>query len=873
MRALRIAVSPIALSVVGAIVVAQLIAPAIGAQTPGAIRGAVTRSETAEPLAGASVGIVGAGIGTTTATDGRFQLPRVPAGTQTVEFRAVGFAPQRKAVQVIEGQTIVLDVAMDRQVVRLSDMVVSTASRAPERIVEAPAAISVIPQPLVTAVAATGQVPLALVTVPGVDVTQNGVNDFNVNARGFNSSLTRRVLVLADGRDPSIPFMGSQEWSSLGATLDDLARIEMVRGPGSALYGANAFSGVLSLTSTTARDAAGTRMTIAAGELATRRIDARQAGLFAGNRLGYKVTGGYSTSDSWSRSRTRRDSTDIVREYAPATDSVVAKSRELRALAGQGVDSATLAAVGDRDPLTTAYGAGRIDYYASNGSLGTIEGGLEDVRNETFVTGVGRIQATGTRRPWARAAWGSDRLNVLMWYTGRDTHQPEWSLGSGTPLLEHSAMVHGELQYNNLLPRELGRWIVGASARSTHMNTSTTLIAPENDDRTDALYSMYGQLELHLASKLKLVTATRWDDGDLISPQFSPKAALVFTPAAEHSFRVSVNRAFQTPNYSEFFLHAVAGAPTASPRALETAIESFLATGRSLGTPGLPNELPWNFDAQTRVLALGNAALDVEKITGYEVGYQGALTRRGYLTIDLYQNDTRDFVTDLLPNVNPAYPQYRYDDGGTDVRGYLDAIAARVAALPPGSISDAQRQQLLAGAQALRKNYDALVAATQPLLTTVDGHRTLVVSYANAGKVTERGVEIGADAQLTDALRATASYGYFDFSIRQASVGSDALVPNTPRHKGSVALLFESRRGLQLNSTLRLVSGYPWSAGIFSGYIPASQTLNADVSFPVARTLRAFVTGTNVFDQQRFQIYGGSVVGRRILGGLTATFH
>jgi iron complex outermembrane receptor protein len=796
----------------------------------------------------------------------------VPAGQHIIEFRSIGFAPYRAPVSVAPGRTFTVNATLEANAIRLSDMIVSSASRAPERITEAPAAITVVPPDLIRAMAPTGQAPLALATVPGVDVVQSGINDFNVNARGFNSSLTRRVLVLEDGRDVAIAFLGSQEWSAMALSLDDYSRIEMVRGPGSALYGANAFSGVLALTSKTAREAAGARITAAIGELATRRIDGRYAGVFGGERFGYKLGLGYSTSDTWSRSRTAIDSLDIVREYEPVTDSVVKKSREARPLIGQAVQPGTLTAIGDRTPVSSAFASARFDYYAPSGGLGTFEGGLSDLRNETFVTGLGRVQAAGVLRPWGRAAWSSKRFNVLTWYTGRQTREPQWSLPSGVFFLEHSSIVHGEAQYNNLLPKDLGTWIVGVSARSTHMNTSETLIAPANDHRDDALYSSYGQVELRFNPRLKLVAATRWDDGDLFDPQFSPKAAVVFSPSKNSSFRASVNKAFQTPNYSEFFLNANAAAPTASPRTLETALENFFNTGRAIGTTGLPTDLPWNFDAQTRVLGLGNRALDVEKIIGYELGYKGPLTKRGYVTIDLFLNDKKDFVTDLLPNVNPAYPQYRYDDAGTNVPAYLDAIAARAAALPAGAIPEAQRQAIIGGAAALKAGFGALVAGTQPLLATVDGHRALVVSYANAGRVKERGVELGSVMQFSDVLRGEASYAFFDFSVEDPSLGNDALLPNTPKHKGTIAMFYDSPRGIELNANMRLLSGYPWAAGVFSGYVPAAQFVNANAAYRATDQLKVFVTGTNVFDQRRFQIYGGSVIGRRLIGGVTATF-
>jgi outer membrane receptor protein involved in Fe transport len=125
---------------------------------------------------------------------------------------------------------------------------------------------------------------------------------------------------------------------------------------------------------------------------------------------------------------------------------------------------------------------------------------------------------------------------------------------------------------------------------------------------------------------------------------------------------------------------------------------------------------------------------------------------------------------------------------------------------------------------------------------------------------------------LTDALRGDASYAYFEFSVKRASVGTDALVPNTPKHKGSLALTYQSARGLELGGSVRMVTGYPWAAGLFSGFVPASQTVNANVSYQATPQLKLFVTGTNLLDQQRFQIYGGSVIGRRVLTGVTATF-
>ena len=76
--------------------------------------------------------------------------------------------------------------------------------------------------------AAHGQLPKLLEFTPGAEVTQSGLYDFNFNTRGFNSSLNRRVATIIDGRNPSIPFLGAEEWSAVSFPLDDLASLEFV---------------------------------------------------------------------------------------------------------------------------------------------------------------------------------------------------------------------------------------------------------------------------------------------------------------------------------------------------------------------------------------------------------------------------------------------------------------------------------------------------------------------------------------------------------------------------------------------------------------------------------------------------------------------
>lgn len=840
------------------------------------VTGTVTRKSDGSRLAAVSVTVRGTAASAVTGTDGRFVLQRVPEGPQTLLFRWLGYQPQEASVQVAAGGTHTVDVALEAHPITLGEVVVEGASRAPERVVEAPAAVAVIDPVVSRSVSVTGQIPLALATAPGVDVVQSGMNDFNLNARGYNSTLNRRVLVIQDSRDLSIAFLGAQEWNGMSLPLEDLGRIEVVRGPGSALYGANAFAGVVNIITPTAREVVGTKVTLAGGELSTLRADVRHAGLLSAGRLGYRVNLGYNRSDTWTRSRTARDSSDFRAEYAEGTEAPITPvSPEVRPLKGQDTVAVTRAATGDRDDLVNRYGAARLDYYADNGAVGTVEGGATQVENEVFVTGIGRVQVLKGFKPWSRLAWVAPQYNVTAWYTGRDTKEPQYSLASGAGLIEHSAIFHVEGQYHHGFAGDAGRFVLGASFRQYNVNTDSTLMAPQDDDRSDSYYSTYGQVEYKLLPTLRAVVAGRFDDGDLFDGQFSPKAALVYSPNARHAVRVTVNRAFQTPNYSELFLRARAGAPTASPATLETGLEGYFATiranfGADPNLPATPVNLPWNFSPLTQPFALGNANLDVEKVTGWEVGYKGSLTNRLYASLDLYQNRLANFVTDLLPGVNPAYPAYQLTDGGTNIPQTLTDLDAYLASqgLP-------STHPLRAAIPQLRGGYNGLNGAlvnTGLLATLPNGERAIVVSYANAGTVTERGAELAVGYHLTDELRAEGSYTFFDFDPPEGSLAGDQLLPNTPKHKGTLNVQYSGAQGLDLGVMLRRQTAFTWAAGVFSGVVDWSQTVNVNAGYRVGNNLRVHAIATNVLDQKRFHLYGGSVIGRRVIAGVTAIF-
>ena len=137
--------SVLARSCIPALCAAAMLASAAHAQAQqaGTVTGRVTAAARETPLEG--ITIVARGTrGTVTDGEGRYVLTGVPAGQDTIEFRWLGYRPRREALTIAAGQTRNLDIVLEPAPVRLGEVLVTAASRQPERIVDAPAAISVV---------------------------------------------------------------------------------------------------------------------------------------------------------------------------------------------------------------------------------------------------------------------------------------------------------------------------------------------------------------------------------------------------------------------------------------------------------------------------------------------------------------------------------------------------------------------------------------------------------------------------------------------------------------------------------------------------------------------------------------------------------
>ena len=172
-------------------------------------------------------------------------------------------------VRVVAGEVPRLTKVLPRDFRVSMTTTVSAASRIREQRLEAPAALSVIDEQTVALEGGAGQLPSLLQSAAGAEYTQSGVYNIEFNSRGFNGTLSRRVLVLLDGRDLAAPENKNQEWISVGFLTPELESIEFVRGPAAALYGANSINGVVAMRTKSPRGSPGGRATVTTGELDT----------------------------------------------------------------------------------------------------------------------------------------------------------------------------------------------------------------------------------------------------------------------------------------------------------------------------------------------------------------------------------------------------------------------------------------------------------------------------------------------------------------------------------------------------------------------------------------------------------------------------
>ena len=533
----------------------------LAAQETGTITGRVTDVETQAGINGATVQVVTAGnrsVGSAvTDADGQFRIGNVPVGTYSLLFMMVGYEDDRVPnVRVVAGETTIAGGMLRTMAFQLNPLVI-TASKKPEKAVEAPARVEVVQEREIAERPTTTPVE-HLRTTPGIDVITTGIQSTNVVARGFNNVFSGALHTLTDYRAARIPSLHVNFLHFVPQINDDMSRMEVVLGPGAALYGPNTANGVLHILTKSPLDEQHTTFSVAGGERSLFHVTGRTSQLLSPN-FGFKVSGQYMRADEWEFS----DTLEVrARQLATANPAQFDAQQPWNPETGQPYPADVLAQrralVGIRDfDLTRWSGDVRADWRATENLTLVGSGGMTNATG-IELTGIG----AGQTRDW-RYSYAQLRGTLGQWfaqtYVNMSNAGDTYLLRTGAPIVDKSKVWATQLQHSAALGTAVD-FTYGADYIKTMPATEGTINGRREDDDDYDEFGGYLQATARPVSVIDLVGAIRYDKhSHLPDPVWSPRAGIVFHPNDSHSLRFTYNRAFSTPTSLNLFLDIDAG--------------------------------------------------------------------------------------------------------------------------------------------------------------------------------------------------------------------------------------------------------------------------------------------------------------------------
>lgn len=405
---------------------------------------------------------------------------------------------------------------MDMSLEDLLDIQVEIVSKQATSISKTPAAVTVITGDDIRRSGAR-TLPDILSQAPGVQVARQNANYWAVSVRGFNDSFANKLLVMMDGRSLYTPLFSGTFWDVQDTLLEDIERIEIVRGPGSTVWGANAVNGVINIITKSAKDTQGTLVSAGGGTERHMDIGVRH-GLKLADDLFLRLYGKYTDQD------------DLV---LPTGSSA-------------------------NDAFYMGRGGFRLDWLPEDGTRVTLQGDLYSgkVHNDyvTFpnpppptvpaTSGLSGVGGGNLLARLERDLPNDARLTVQAYYdrTVRQTSIFNETLDTG------DLDVQGYVPIGNRHELTVG---AGYRVTSDHQGmTSTLSFSPS--ERVTHLASAFLQDAIQLIpDRLSLTVGSKLEHNQFTGVEVQPGARLSFVPTTNHSAWLSVTRAVRTPSRSE----------------------------------------------------------------------------------------------------------------------------------------------------------------------------------------------------------------------------------------------------------------------------------------------------------------------------------
>ncbi|MFH1069342.1 MAG: TonB-dependent receptor [Candidatus Glassbacteria bacterium] len=374
---------------------------------------------------------------------------------------------------------------------------VITAGRTEQNIERAPATVTVISAEEIKASGALN-IPELLSLVPGLDVATVNSSHFEVNARGLNQLLSNKMLVLIDGRSAYFDFFGGVIWPALQIVMEQIDRIEIVRSPSSALYGANAFSGVINIITKNPRQIGGSHLNLRTGEQSTLYTSF----MYGGRKgdTGFRLVLGSRQMDSFGKP--------------------------------------------SRDFEKNVLGNLLVEHRFSDDSRLSAEGGLihgsvyQLVRLEN-----NKFDATTS---YAKMNYEKGTFTLqTFWNRGDETGEAFFPGTKPVDILYNTFDVEAQNTFN------IGQQHTFIGGATYRFNTIESNIIDQSHHQN--LIAVYFQDEYRPVPEVSLLAGARIDHHPLVGVNFSPRGSVIYSPTGRHTFRASVGRAFRNPSFTDSY--------------------------------------------------------------------------------------------------------------------------------------------------------------------------------------------------------------------------------------------------------------------------------------------------------------------------------
>jgi iron complex outermembrane receptor protein len=620
-------------------------APPAPSSGPVTIRGSVRGPDGKTPLAGAVVVLADTTFAALTDAAGAWSIDDVPPGRYVVRISAPGFDD---AVQPIVVTTTPLTLATALAKPQTGEEIVVTGSKFPEKRVDAPVTLERVTSDDIRRTGSSSYM-TALSQVKGVQYRESGLGDVRISMRGFDSQFNTRMVWMVDGKLAEMPGNGLPMGPLLPTPSLDIKSIEVVVGPASALYGANAVDGVVNVITKTPWDQSGIDVALRVGNQNLADASLRVAGHVL-HRIGYKLNVQYLQARDFAPDR------DKPFHYygSPAAGplvfegDLVANHYDMRQAKLEGFIYVRLG----RDwNLKAGYGFSWTDgVTATNTGRNELRGW--QVHYQTLQLSHPHWFAQVTRT--ATDTGGSYQIDALA-----RAVQAQGGLAMLTPdalealrkqirFIDASQLIDSELQYRTELWRRL-RLTAGAQFRA-YLPSSNGTYLDDADGKQIRMYvgGQYVQADWWaVRDRLRLVGAVRVDEHSDYGVQVSPKASVVVALAHDHNLRVGYNRAFKSPTVLDAYLN-IAGAGALGNH---TGFVIHDATGAVVST--IPTLRP-------------------EVNDSIELGYKGAIRRRLFVDVVGFYSFYDSFISPLSAAASPAQGTYAtYPDGTPTFAGKM----------------------------------------------------------------------------------------------------------------------------------------------------------------------------------------------------------